>query len=280
MSSVTKYSNTEYVFEPHSSTMPDVKEYLASLWDRRVFMSALARADLRTDRSRTALGNLWSVLNPLFQATIYFFLYTVLRNSAKASTFLPVLITGIFLFGLTTQAISEGGGSIKRAKGLMLNSSFPRAMLPLTSIYKALKEFVPSACVLAVMFPLVGGKLGPGLFVLPLVFAIHVVMNLGIALLVSTYVVLVPDGTNVMNFVRSILFFVTPVIYPVALLGNAKMVLQWLPLYPVFASYQAIFGGTNPSPVLVAESAAWAVGLLVVGGRLFMRREREFTIHL
>ena len=279
--SVTEYSDVEYVFEPHSSTIPNVREYLAALWDRRVFMTALTRADLRTARSRTALGNLWSVLNPLFQASIYYFLYTVLRNSPQTQIFLPILIANFFFFGLSMQAISEGGGSIKRGKGLMLNSTFPRAMLPVTTIYKSLREFIPSACVLAVMFPLVGGKIGAGLFVLPLLFALHVVMNVGIALLVSTYVTLVPDGTNVMNFVSRILFFVTPVIYPVALLpANVKPFVAWQPLYPLFASYQAIFAGTSPSPWLVVQTALWAVALLLVGGRLFMKREREFTMRL
>ncbi len=48
MSTVTEYSDVEYVFEPHSATLPDVREYLTSLWDLRLFMTALARADIRT----------------------------------------------------------------------------------------------------------------------------------------------------------------------------------------------------------------------------------------
>ena len=78
----------------------------------------------------------------------------------------------------------------------MLSSTFPRALLPITAVYKSLRQFVLSAAVFAVLFPLVGGQIGPGLFVLPLLFAIHMVMNVGIALLVSTFVVLVPDGTQ------------------------------------------------------------------------------------
>lgn len=283
MSSITssEYSDVEYTFEPHQATTPDVREYLRSLWSRWPFMVALAKADIRTARAKTRLGNLWSILNPLFQAAIYYFLYSVLRSSPQNRTWLPILIANFFFFGLSMQAIGDGGGSVKRAKGLVLNSSFPRAMLPLTSVYKTLREFVPSACVLAVIFPLIGGKLGPGLFLLPLVFVIHVVMNVGIALTVSTYVTLFPDGQNVMNFVSRILFFITPVIYPVALLPPlATTILQWQPLFPVFACYQAIFGGTTPNPAYVLEAAVWAVVLVVVGGLWFIRHEREFTMRI
>jgi len=281
MAAVSQYSNVEYVFEPHSSTVPDVRQYLKALWERRQFMEALARADLRTERSGRVLGNLWSVLNPLFQAAIYYFLYTVLRRGASQDNFLPILIANFFLFGLSMSALGEGGTSLKRGKGLMLNSAFPRALLPVTAIYKSLRSFVPAACVLVVLFPVVGGTVGPGLFALPLMFTLQVVMNVGIALAVSTYVVLAPDGNNLVQWLTRMLFFVTPVIYPVALLPPAaKAVLQFQPLYPIFASYQAIFGGSMPSPGLVALSALWAGGLLVFGARAFLKHEREFALHL
>jgi teichoic acid transport system permease protein len=280
MSTVTQYSDVEYVFEPHSSTMPNIRQYLKALWDRRQFMDALAHAEMRTERSRTVLGNLWGVLNPLFNAGIYYFLYTVLRPGTNHA-FLPVLITNFFLFGLTMSALLEGGSSIRRGKSLMLNSTFPRALLPLTSIYKNLRAFVPAVGVLLVVFPLAGGRVGPGLLVLPLMFTIHVVMNIGIALGVSAYEVVVPDGHNVVQYANRILLFATPVIYPVTLLPDAaRMVLQFQPLYSVFACYQAIFGGRMPSLGLVALSALWAGVLLVVGGRFFLRREREFALHL
>jgi teichoic acid transport system permease protein len=280
MATVSGYSDVEYVFEPHSSTIPDIREYAQALWARRHFMAELARADLRTARARTALGNLWSVLNPLFQAGIYYFLYAVLRPGSNHA-FLPILIANFFLFGLSLSAISEGGSSIKRGKGLMLNSTFPRALLPLTAIYKSLRAFVPAVCVLVVIFPLTGGKFGPGLFLLPLLFTIQVVMNVGIALLVSAYEVLVPDGQNLVQYVNRILFFATPVIYPLTLLPDAaRAVLQFQPLFLVFASYQVILGGGTPSASWVAASAAWAAALLVIGGRYFLRHEREFALRL
>jgi ABC-type polysaccharide/polyol phosphate export permease len=280
MTTTAGYSDIEYVFEAHSSALPDIREYLRALWERRHFMQELARADLRAERSGRVLGNLWSVLNPLFQAAIYYFLYTVLR-SGRDHSFLPILIANFFFFSLSLSALGEGGSSVKRAKSLMLSSTFPRALLPLTSVYKSLRSFMTAACVLLVLFPLIGGRPGPGLFVLPLLFAIQVVMNVGIALAVSTYVVLVPDGTNVVQWVTRVLFFATPVIYPVALLpAAAKAVLQFQPLYPIFAAYQAVFGGDVPSPGLVVMGALWAGVLLVAGGRAFLKHEREFALHL
>ncbi len=275
------YSNFEYVFEPHSRALPDIRDYVLAIWDRRRFMVELAKSDLRSQRSSTALGNLWGVLDPLFQASIYFFLYTVLRRGASRTNFLPILIGGIYLFSLTMSALGEGGTSIKRARGLMLNSTFPRALLPATNLYKNLKRFVPSACVFLVLFPLVGGSFGPGFVLLPLLFAIQTIMNLGISLLVATFVTLFADGQNVMTYVTRVLFFTTPVVYPVSLLpASAKAAIGWLPLFPIFAAYQAVFAGAWPSFRLIVESALWAGALLVIGAQVFLRHEREFTMKL
>ena len=281
MTEAGAYSDVEYVFEPHSATLPDLRGYIAALWERRQFMVALAKSDLRSSRASTTLGSVWSVIDPLFQAGIYYFLYTVLRRGASKTQFLPVLLGGLFLFGLSMQALGDGGGSIKRAKSLMLNSTFPRALLPITAVYKSLRNFIPSACVFAVLFPLVGGKFGSGLFLLPLLFVLQTVMSMGLALLVSTFVVLVPDGSNVMTYVTRVLFFATPVVYPVSLLPqSARLYVGWQPLFPLFASYQAIFSGRVPSAGLVIQTALWAIALFVVGGQLFLRHEREFAMHL
>ena len=213
-------------------------------------MQELARSDLRTERSGKVLGNLWSVLNPLFQAGIYYFLYTVLRS--RPGQRLPahpdrqlLLLRPEHVGSRRRRVLAQAG------QGPDAQLDLPAALLPVTTIYKSLRSFVPAACVLVVLFPLVGGTLGPGLFVLPLLFAIQVVMNVGIALLVSTYVVLVPDGDNVVQWVTRLLFFATPVIYPVALLPPAaKAVLQFQPLYPVFAA-------TRRSSAAASRAPAW-----------------------
>jgi len=282
MTTAREYSDVEYVFEPHSSTMPNIREYIASLWERREFSKELAQSDLRAERSRTKLGNLWSVLDPLFMAAVYFFLYSVLRSSSeKQLEFLPILIGGMFLFQLSMGALNEGGASIKRSKGLMLASTFPRALLPITTIYKLYRKFVFAGCVFAVIFILVGGQVGPGLFLLPLFFVLQMVMNIGIALLVSTYVTLVADGSNVIAYLARILFFATPVIYPAAILPpGAKVLIAWQPLFPLFSAYQAILGGGTPSFSLLLQTAFWAFSLLVLGAWVFLRRERDFTMHL
>ena len=194
-------------------------------------------------RASTMLGRVWGVLDALFMAGIYFFLYTVIRGRQRRSArFLPVLIAGIFLFSLTTAALGEGGQSIKPAKGLMLELDLPpRVAADRPRSTSACASSCPPRVCSRCLFPCSGGEIGAGIFVFPLLFVLQIVINVGIAMLVATFVTLIPDGTNVMTYVNRVLFFATPVIYPVTLAARLALglLVGWQPLFPFFASYQA-----------------------------------------
>jgi len=271
-----------HVFEPHSAGLPPLRPYLQSLWGRRRFITALARSEIRGRHSSTSLGSLWNLLDPIFQAAIYLFLFVVIRGGkGRPEAFVPVLIAGIFLFRLTTSAINEGGKSIRSGRDLMLSSAFPRAILPLAAIFKGLVNFVPTVFVFIPVYIIFGVPPHRALLLLPVLFAIQVVMNVGAALLVSTIAVFVKDTENAITYLTRILFFVTPVIYPVTLLPQEiKAFLQFFPLFPLFATYQAVIGGKHIDGVLIVEAGIWAVVLLVLGGWLFLRYEQAMASRL
>lgn len=276
------YSGVEHVFGPHTTSVTPLGQYLRDIWERRPFLVELAKADLAGARSSTALGRIWSVLDPLFQAAIYYFLFTVIRGGqGRPLDFLHVLIAGIFLLGLSTSALTDGGRSITKSKGMMLNSTFPSALLPLTTLYSSLLGFVPAAGVYVLVHLVLGAPIGWPLLALPLLFAIQMVMSLGLALLTATVVVYFRDAQNVLNYITRIMFFATPVIYPVSLLPDGiRSVLAWQPLFPLFANYQAVLQGEPPDVAMLLHATAWAVFFLVLGTRVFRRYERGFAIRL
>jgi ABC-type polysaccharide/polyol phosphate export permease len=275
------YSDIVYVFEAGAATTTPLRPYLRSLWDRRRFMLEQARADLRGNRSSTALGGLWGILEPLLQAAIYYMLFTIIREGSRPTEFLHILVAGIFLFQLALSSITEGGRSIRGAKSLMLNSIFPRALFPITTVCKAVMKFGPVVPVYAAFHFVLQAPVSWSLVLLPVLFAFQVLLMVGLALLVSTLVVFVRDAGNAVQYVGRLLFFTTPVIYPVALIPDGiRAVLSWQPFFALFASYQEILDGRVPEPGLLVQVVLWAVGILVLGTRVFLRHERELAIRL
>src|SRR3712207_8895432 len=62
------------VYEPHRVGLPPLGRYVRELWRRREFAFELSRTTLRARHFKTALGQIWLVINPLMLAVVYFIL--------------------------------------------------------------------------------------------------------------------------------------------------------------------------------------------------------------
>ena len=271
------------VFEPNSLTMPSLAEYLRELSARRAFIAELAVAEVRAQRSSTLLGELWSLVDPLFQAAIYYFLFVVIRGpqSGGSTEYVTVIIGCVFMFNFTRIAISDGGRSILNHRGLVVNAVFPRALLPVAEVYKGFLATIPALILYAILHTLVGAPVTSAVLWLPFLVVVQAAIGLGLALLFSTATTFFTDASNLLNYVQRLLMIATPVVYPVTLLTPAlRSILAWNPLFALFTTYQAIILGEQVDPGLVAQSVVWSVVLLVCGSSVFLRHERSFALHV
>lgn len=275
------YDGVEYVFEPNTRAMPPLREYLASVWERRRFISELARADLRGRRSSTLLGGVWSLLDPLFQAGVYYMLFAIIRPGGRPLDFLHVLIAGMFLFQLAMSALNEGGNSVRQAKGLMLNSAFPRAVLPLTAVYKGVLRLLEAVPIYIFFHVVLGAPTDWDLLLFPLVLALQVLFLVGVAMLTATLVVYFRDAQNAVQYLARVLLFASPIIYPVSVIpDDIRPYIAWQPLFAFHATYQEIFGPGSPGVGDLLQIIGWSAAFLVVGVRVFLTHERDFAIRL
>jgi teichoic acid transport system permease protein len=282
--SAREYSDVVQVFEPHTLTLPRLRDYVRDVLARRTFITELASAEIRGAQSSTFLGELWSLADPVFQAAIYYFLFTVIRGGGggtDSTTYITIIIGCVFFFNFTRISINDGGRSILRHKGLVLNAIFPRAVLTLSEVYKGLLATLPALALYAVLFIVLRAPITQGLLLLPLLLLLQAGMNLGLALMFSTLTVFFKDMSNLLNYIVRVLTFATPVIYPVASLQpGIKQLLIWNPLFPLFSAYQAIITGSTPTGGQIFACLIWSVVLVVIGAWTFLRYERSFALHV
>jgi teichoic acid transport system permease protein len=279
-----EYSDVVQVFEPHTLTLPNLRDYFSDVMSRRAFITELASAEIRGQQSSTVLGELWSLVDPVFQAAIYYFLFVVIRGGTggtNSTAYITVIISSVFFFNYTRVAIADGGRSVIRHKGLVLNSIFPRALLPLSEVYKGILTTAPALAIYAVLHLVLRAPISQAILVLPLLFLFQTAMNLGFALLFSTLTVYFKDMSNLMTYILRILTFATPVVYPVATLPpNVQRLLIWNPLFPLFSAYQGVITGQMPSSGQILACTFWSVLLVVVGAWSFLRYERAFALYV
>jgi ABC-type polysaccharide/polyol phosphate export permease len=274
----------ETVYEPTVTGLPELRPYLAALRDRRRFMWHLARTDLKAEHYDTALGQLWVILDPLLTAAVYFLFRSVIRSSANAAdrnALLSHLLWGVFFFTYTNNAITSGARSVLQGRNLILNASFPRALLPVVSTMKALLDFIPTLVVYFVLHAILGQPFGPALVYLPILIAIQTVFNLGFGMFLAPLMVFYRDTGGFLPYITRLWLYVTPVLYAVAEIPSSlKAFLRWNPLYPLFGALEQVFKGQYPSSSYVLAAAAWACVSFLIGAIVFLARERDFAVRL
>jgi teichoic acid transport system permease protein len=104
--------------------------------------------NLRAQHFNTVFGQLWLVLNPLLLACVYFVLVDILRRRTGGLEFLAHLMACLFVFHFVTDAIRQAVKSVTGSGRLILNTAFPRVLLPAAAVVTAVKRFLPCVAIL------------------------------------------------------------------------------------------------------------------------------------
>jgi teichoic acid transport system permease protein len=272
------------VYERSATGLPDVRRYVRQMWERRPLIWHLARTDLKAEHYDTVFGQVWIVLNPLFMAAVYYLVRSVVRPAGSPemrNILIAHLVWGVFFFHYTSGTLQRGSRSLLSGKGLILNASFPRAILPTCSVIKAMLDFVPTILIYLVFHIVLGQPLGAALVWLPLIFALQTLLNFGTALLFAPLVVLFRDTTAFLPYMTRVWLYTTPVLYTVREIpDHLRAYLKWNPLYPFYGALEHVFHAQTPSMAYVAGAAAWAFAFFAVGATVFLWRERELAVRL
>jgi teichoic acid transport system permease protein len=270
------------VYEPHVRGLPPLRAYATQLWRRRGFAIELARTDLRAKHLNTVFGQLWTVINPTLLAGVYFLLLGVIAGGPRGTrSYLALITAGIFLFYFTRNSLNNGAKSVVGGGKLIMNTAFPRVLLPFSAVVSAFLTLLPMLAVYAAIHLALGQPARATLLALPLLIAIHTVFNLGAAMGISAMQVYFRDTQSFLPYVVRIWMYLTPVLWALEHVPTRlQAVLRLNPLYPLFAAYQSALFGTWPSWPLIGAATAWSVVVFVVGAVFFLSREREFAVRL
>jgi teichoic acid transport system permease protein len=277
-----EFTSEHHVYEPHRVGLPPIGPYLRELWRRREFAFELSRANLRTQHFNTVFGQLWLVLNPLLLACVYFILVDILRANTGGIEFFAHLMAALFVYYFVTDAIRQAVKSVTGGGGLILNTAFPRVLLPSASVVTAFRRFLPTLIVFIPVFAAAGLPLGPHLLWLIPVFALFALLAAGLSVLVAAGQVYFRDLKNFLTYALRIWLYGSPILYYAAEVPDRYQFLLVLnPLAPLLTAWSDVIDfGVAPDPADLALGAAWAVALFAGGILFFMSREREFAVRL
>jgi teichoic acid transport system permease protein len=191
-------------------------------------------------------------------------------------------MAGLFLFYFFSGAVNQGAKSVVGGGRLILNTAFPRTLLPLSSVVTAFMRFLPTLIVYMAMHAAAGLPFGLHLLWAIPIFAMIVVFATGVTMLAAAAQVYFRDLSSFLPYFLRIWLYASPILWRVEQVPERfKLLLVVNPLYPLLASWSDVLNqGQQPDPTLLVWGLGWALTALIVGGLFFMSREREFAVRL
>ncbi len=274
-------STPTQVYEPFRAGLPPLRRYWKSLWSRRTFIAEYSRSELREQHFDSAFGQLWLVLNPLLLSAVYFLLIIIIRGSSDSVRYAHLTAT-LFLFYLVANSLTGGVKSITAGQRLILNTAFPRIMLPLSAVVIAIFKFLPTLVVFLVIRTVIGLPFSwQMLWAIPVLLT-TMLLALGLAVTISCINVYFRDIASFLPYMTRTLLYLSPILYEASDLKPQLRTFELFnPLFPILDSWsRALVHGQAPITSHMLIGLGWAVGLFLIGTYFFLSREREFAVRL
>ena len=244
--------------------------YRRTLW-------LLTVRDLRVRYSTSALGYVWSVLDPLVMAGIYWFVFTqVFDKSVGEEPYIVFLLTALLPWMWFNGAVSDATRAYLREAKLIRSTKIPRTIWVARLVLSKGIEFIASLPVLAFFAIATGAVLHWEAFYFALGVLLQAVLTMGVGLIVAPLVVFFRDLERATKLALRFLFYASPIIYGIPDLQ--KLGLDGLaalnPLAGIFSLYRAAFFPAQLDWYAVLIGALMSGILLAIGILVFVRTER------
>ena len=230
----------------------------------------------------SALGYLWSVLDPLVMSAIYWFVFTqVFQRTVGHEPYIVFLITALLPWVWFNAAVSDFTKAFSKDARLVRSTAIPRSIWVNRIVLSKGIEFLCSLPVLA-LFVVIAAltsetpvQLNWGLLLFPVAVLLQTVLLVGLGLLVAPLCVLYTDLERTTRLILRALFYASPVIYGVSdLPGIFETLAAFNPLAGIFALYRVGFFPEEWDPWVIGIGAVISVLLLALGLLVFRRLER------
>jgi ABC-2 type transport system permease protein len=250
-------------------------------------LRVVAAAEFKVKYTGSALGYVWSVLKPLALFSMLYLVFGHIFKLGEISHYYPMsLLIGIVLFTFLSDATTLGMWSLVNREALIRKLAFPRLIIPTAATLTGAITFCANALVVVVF--LIWNQIVPQpdwLLVIPLLLELYLFV-LGLAFILSALLVRLRDIGQVWELVLQLLFYASPIIYPIgflpyylrklAFINPFTQVLQdirALVLYPDLPPNRITVSVAFGTPVARLIPVAIAIGVFALGLYLFRRDE-------
>jgi lipopolysaccharide transport system permease protein len=252
------------------------------IWSFKELFYFFTWRDLKIKYKQTFLGFLWAILQPLSMMAVYTLFFGRMLGSHSQQLEYPIFVfSGLLLWVAFSTGLTAASNSLINNSMIIKKVYFPRIIIPCSAILVTIFDFFISFFLFVGL--LVFYKQGVSLNALwywPLAILVAVASTLGPGCLLAALNVKYRDFRYVIPFFIQLIFFLTPVLYPISFLddGPLRYLLACNPMYAAIEFFRfPLLQEPVHNPTYLATSLTSCAVFLFLGIYYFKRTEEYFA---
>ena len=255
---------------------------LKELYLYREMIFSLVKRDLKGRYKGSALGFLWTFLNPLLQLAVYTMVFSVIMRAGIKDYYLFLFVALVPWIFFST-SLSGGASCIWAQQDMVKKIYFPREVLPVSYVTSQFVNMLLSFIVIFGVLIFSGHAINLiAILYLPIIMVVEFVLALGVAMLTSAITVYFRDMAYILGIVAMAWQFLTPVMYAIDMAPEkVRFIFHLNPMTPVIEAYRDIlYYGRVPELNTLFSAVIIGVMVLVTGWFTFHRLQKHFVEEL
>jgi lipopolysaccharide transport system permease protein len=256
-----------------------------SIWTNRKLIGSMVRRDILA-RSRGSFGGaMWTFLNPLLLMATYFFVFgVVLGTKFGADTsrtgYVLYFLAGMLPWLPFSEAVGRSPYVVIEHRNFVKKLVFPLETLPVNLVIAGVVTEAFALAIFIVGLVAARGSAPWSVLWLPTLLVPQLLLAAGLCWFLSALGVFVRDLGQIIGFLLTLWFFLTPICYPESQKIPAAVahILSYNPILVLVRGYRAIFLEGH-APAFGALAALWIGSAIValLGHAWFHRLRRSFA---
>jgi ABC-2 type transport system permease protein len=249
---------------------------LTQLWTFRHLLGSLITRNLTVKYQRSSIGFLWTLLNPMLMVAILAVVFqTIVR--IPLPQYWTFLLSGYFVWNFLMQVLSASTYLLAEHAPLARSVYFPQEIPVLAAVLSRLIEFTLELVLILIVEAVFRHHGVPASYlVLPVIVVLQVVLAIGMVFPLASLGVFFKDLQHVLPIALTMLFYISPIFYPVHMVPPAMQHVYWAnpAAHLLHAYHTVVYEGQLPSLGSLGALAGISFVTLLGGYCVFHRSKR------
>jgi ABC-2 type transport system permease protein len=251
------------------------------LLDYRDLIVALVARDLKVRYRRSAIGFVWTMLQPLLMMLVLQAVFAALFRF-DIHNYPVYAFAGILFWNFFSQSILASMNSLKGNAQLLQKLPVPKAVFPIATVVSGVINLGFALVPLLALLIATRHPIGPALLFLPVAILLAAVFTLGAGLLLSPLAVFFHDVVELVGVLLTVFMYLTPVFYPMTIVPERfRFLVRFNPVRSILEVFRdPIYYGKIPPMSHLAVCLIVTAIALGVGALAFRRASDRIPFYI